>query len=171
MSAQFSATLWRMPIRQPPLLILVAFGDVREPVIATAQAEPSREPPRHKSDRPVCSVGSDESRFTMSSIAVCFDGPPAFSWTGNEAEVAGVLGAWREIAVKQGSVPEEFAIETVWFWDTAEFMANRRDQQAWMLGAVYFILSMDAPDRAGKNRGLCAPLGFRDRYSPRRYRD
>jgi hypothetical protein len=86
----------------------------------------------------------------MPSIAVRFDRKPAFSWTGNEVEVAGVLGAWRDIAAQQGLVPEEFAIETVWFWDTAEFMANASDQQAWMLGAVYFILSLDDPDQPGK---------------------
>jgi hypothetical protein len=86
----------------------------------------------------------------MPSIAVRFDRKPAFSWTGNEVEVAGVLGAWRDIAGQQGLVPEEFAIETVWFWDTADFMANPPDQQAWMLGAVYFILSLDEPNRPGK---------------------
>jgi len=34
---------------------------------------------------------------TMPSIAVRFDGTSAFNWTGNNVEIAGVLGAWRDI--------------------------------------------------------------------------
>jgi hypothetical protein len=86
----------------------------------------------------------------MTSIVVRLDGKPAFSWTGDEVEVAGALGAWRDIAARQGLVPEQFAINAVLLWDRAKFLANPSGQQAWMIGVVYFILSLNDPERPGK---------------------